>query len=157
MKLWLMFATWLGSTGPDTTHWLTGTAVPELPLTTLDGQPTTAPWKGRDHVVVLWAGWCGPCVAELPLLVETMKHTDDHRRPVALVSIDEDPAVAQRALKRTVRRPPTWTSLWSGPEAGGKLGVRTVPTAFVVKADGTIASVWTGHQDRASWTTILTP
>ena len=155
--LLLMLATWLGSSGPDPTHWLTGAAVPALSLTTLEGEPATPPGKGQDHVLVLWAGWCGPCVAELPLLAETMKRTAGGHRPVALVSIDEDPAVARRALKRAARKPPTWTVLWGGPEAGGTLGVRTVPTAFVLASDGTIASVWTGHQDRAAWTTILSP
>jgi len=143
--------------GADLDHWLVDAPLPKLSLTTLEGQPAVAPWTGRDTVVVLWAGWCGPCVAELPLLADAMGHSGADRHPVVLLSIDDQPKVARRALSRAVRHPPPWTVLWGGPEAGGLLGVRTVPTAFLVGADGEVDRVWTGHQDRSTWTAILRP
>ena len=156
MTAWALITLAVATVGPDTDHWLTGASMPALPVTTLAGETTSPPWKGAETVVVLWAGWCGPCVEELPVLADAMNTVGDTARPVTLLSIDEQPKVARKALHRAVRKPPPWTSVWGGPEAGGRLGVRTVPAAFVVKAEGTIQSAWTGYQGKAAWTAILT-
>lgn|GEM_PF-4930382 len=146
---------WLATAGPDSTHWLHGAAVPEVTLTTLQGDAVAAPWSDKDAVVVMWAGWCGPCVAELPVLAVALERAGAAGRPVTLVSVDDQPKVARKALSRVVRKEPAWTSVWGGPKAAGSFGTRTLPTAFVVGADGRIASVWTGHQDLSAWAEIL--
>lgn len=151
----LFFSAWFATAGPDTTHWLAGADVPEVSLQTFSGEPTTAPWAGREEVVVLWAGWCGPCVSELPVLAVAMGRAGASGRAVTLVSIDEEPKVARRALKRLGRDVPTWTSVWGGPEAAGRFGTRTLPTTFVLTAEGRVDSVWTGHQDLGAWAEIL--
>ena len=152
----VLLATWLASPGPDTTHWLTRAAVPEVSLHTLTGEPVAVPWANRDTVVVLWAAWCGPCVSELPVLADAIQRTGRNGLPVTLVSVDEQPKMAQKVLKRAVRNAPAWTSVWGGPSVAGHFGARTLPTTLVVSAQGTVKSVWTGHQDLAEWQAILT-
>jgi len=147
----------LASPGPDTEHWLRGAPVPPLELHTLDGEPAGKPWADKEAVVVLWAGWCGPCVTELPVLAKAMEQLGTQHLPVTLISTDDTAAVALRAQRRAVRGTPPWTSTRAGPTAAGLLGARTLPTTYRLTADGTIESVWTGHQDAATWADILRP
>jgi thiol-disulfide isomerase/thioredoxin len=46
-----------------------GSAVPDFTLTDQSGKRATlASFKGKPLLVNLWATWCAPCVAELPML-----------------------------------------------------------------------------------------
>jgi thiol-disulfide isomerase/thioredoxin len=146
----------LATAGPDASHWLVGAPAPALPLTTLSGEPAAAPWAERPGVVVLWAGWCGPCVAELPELAAALNDVPD-AVSVTLISTDDDRAAARRALGRAVRGDPGWTSLWGGPSAAGLFASRTLPTAYRIDATGHIRTVWTGKQDAAAWRQIVSP
>lgn len=151
---WALVA--LATAGPDASHWLVDTPAPTLPLTTLTGEASAAPWLDGGGVVVLWAGWCGPCVAELPELAAALVDVPD-AVPVTIISTDEHRTAARRALARAVRTDPGWTSLWGGPSAAGLFASRTLPTAYRIDATGHIRTVWTGKQDAAAWRQIVAP
>ena len=52
-------------------------------------------------LVDFWAPWCGPCKMIAPLLEEIARESGDRFR-IAKVSIDDDPALAQRFNVRAV-------------------------------------------------------
>jgi thiol-disulfide isomerase/thioredoxin len=69
-----------------------------LPVQTLEGRPARLDqYASRVTVVALWAYWCKPCLAELPMLDALhRKHQGDGTVTVVAVNIDP-PAAAERA------------------------------------------------------------
>ena len=47
-------------------------------------------FKGKYVYVDIWATWCGPCVAEIPFLVELEKEFYDDNIVFLSVSVDND-------------------------------------------------------------------
>ncbi len=107
----------------------------------LDGKTLAlADQRGKVVLVVFWASWCAPCLAEVPHereLVEKFKG-----RPFVVVGVngDQDKEEALKAVART-RMP--WRSVFDGD----KKGVRPIaeawavsgwPTVFVIDHEGVL-------------------
>jgi thiol-disulfide isomerase/thioredoxin len=73
---------------------------PPLDLPTTDGRRfSLADARGQVVIVNFWATWCGPCVQELPSLVQlgralAERHPGKFR--ILAVSVDEEPAAVAR-------------------------------------------------------------
>ena len=66
--------------------WPANTATPALRLDALDGKPLDlANLRGKVVVVNFWAGWCEPCVNELPVLGALARRFDGR---VAVVGVN---------------------------------------------------------------------
>ncbi len=97
--------------------------------------------RGRVVLVDFWATWCGPCIKELPLLMQAMERLDGEPVTLLAVSVDNEvdvvpPFLAQRG----------WTSgegglqvVWAGPRgAKERWLVRGIPSLFVVDPTGVV-------------------
>jgi thiol-disulfide isomerase/thioredoxin len=64
--------------------------IPELTLTDLDKEEPAnlSAYKGKPLIINLWATWCGPCVKEMPSLMQLATSLKD--QGVAVVAISED-------------------------------------------------------------------
>ena len=114
-----------------------GQMVGPLKLTDLDGQaqPLPAP-AGRRVLVNVWASWCVPCRAEMPLLAQFA--TAQGQNGVVVVGIAEDQAYAVRDFLQTT--PVGYPILlddgqWrAGSRLGNRLGV--LPYTVLIDPDG---------------------
>jgi len=91
--------------------WPARQPTPVLKLSTLDGQAwDLGRLRGKVVVVNFWASWCGPCVAELPVL-SALAQRPAYRDKVAVVGVNYKESLdaingftAQRAIAYPVLR-----------------------------------------------------
>ncbi len=80
-------------------NFVVGRPAPDIDAADLDGHPLKlADYRGRVVVLVFWASWCGPCMADVPHELELIARHKD--RPFALLGVtcDEDLAAAREAI-----------------------------------------------------------
>ncbi|MGE5624426.1 MAG: TlpA family protein disulfide reductase [Bacillota bacterium] len=121
----------------------TGDATPALTGTTLDGKAfDLAALKGKVVVVNLWATWCEPCRAEMPLLdAFYRKHRD---QGLVLLGLDEnDPE--DEADVRKVMAAFGFPALMAEKASDNGFRARVVPVTYVIDAAGKVhAKFWAG-------------
>lgn len=98
--------------------------------------------KGSYTLIDFWASWCGPCMKEMPVLKNAMKRYGRYGFNIVGVSLDNDAARWQGAIKNTGL---DWVHLsnlvgWDEP-ALAWYGVRSIPSNFLCNADGVIVAV----------------
>lgn len=117
-----------------------GDPLPTTPL--VDNQGATvvlAP--GPVRVVNLWASWCGPCRAELPLF-DALTTRLGPTAEVVLVSVD---ASRPRALALAKHLDLHGRLLFDGEVFASAINPDTLPTTLVVGPDGVVRNVHIGE------------
>lgn len=91
--------------------------------------------QGRPVVVNVWASWCGPCRAEMPLL-QTAAESYGTEAVILGVAANDDPSSAQAFLDELgISYPNTFDTTGRIHDA---LDVRAFPTTYVFGVDGTL-------------------
>jgi thiol-disulfide isomerase/thioredoxin len=76
--------------------------VPDLALAGLDGKEHhLSEYRGRRVLLNFWASWCGPCLKEMPALVQAQANVGEHadkRGPIIVGIAMDDPARARAFL-----------------------------------------------------------
>lgn len=131
---------------PSTSYRPTGAPrpLPEAPLADVDEQEFAGilvGLRGTPVVVNVWASWCAPCRAEMPLLERA---ADDYAGEVVFLG------VASRDSRREAARflddvGVTYPNVFDERGAVRRaLGVRGFPTTYVFGADGTLREAVVG-------------
>jgi thiol-disulfide isomerase/thioredoxin len=119
----------------------------DAPLRDIDDHPTTlAPFKGRVLVVNFWASWCGPCVAEMPALVQL--HHRYEKKGIQFVGIGVDSRQnVQNFLKKVPVDYPILVSGFGGADLARSLGntAGALPFTVVIDANGAVRSTKLGQ------------
>jgi thiol-disulfide isomerase/thioredoxin len=120
---------------------------PAPDFTVSDGSTTVhlANYRGKVVLLNFWATWCGPCIVELPSLLQL--HHDMPNVAIIAVSVDEDPDAYSSFIQSrhvdliTVRDP---------DESAPRLYHSEMwPETYVIDRNGVIRSKFIGPQD---WT-----
>ena len=122
--------------------------IPSFTLTNMKGAKVALD-AYRDKVIVLnfWTKTCGPCLEEMPEIVELTKILKD-RKDVAVVTIstDDGPEDVRATLKSILREEAPFEILFD-PDAkvvAGKFGTRLYPETWIVDKRGVIRARFDG-------------
>lgn len=92
---------------------------------------------GKVIIVNFWASWCGPCIEEIPSLIQLAEHFKD-RIEILAVSNDEKIEDIQIFLKAFSKlKASSIKIIWDGDRKIADLfNVQRLPESFIVRADG---------------------
>ena len=114
-----------------------GEAMPDKPFRTLEGKPATLKQLagGKPLLVNLWATWCAPCVAELPMLDKVAGALAP--RGVSVIAVSQDQETAGVTPFWNARKLTTLKT-WLDPEnaLGFHYATGTLPTTVLYDAQG---------------------
>ncbi len=101
-----------------------------------------ATFKGKVVLIDFWATWCGPCVADLPLVKATHQKFSKAGFEVFAVSLDEDEAKFKKAIKA---RGMNYLHHFDGKKWKNELAalydVHSIPASFLVDRKGIVRAV----------------
>jgi thiol-disulfide isomerase/thioredoxin len=108
--------------------------------TGIDGKPVSLDsLRGRPVLVHYWATWCEPCKVDIAQIRELYAKYGPKKFAVVGIALDSD---KEQLAKFLAAKPIPWPQLH---EAGGldgrlaeELGVLTLPTMFLIGADGNV-------------------
>ncbi len=112
-----------------------GDRAPEFVLQSLDGTPRKlSNYRGKVVLVNLWATWCPPCIAELPVLDQLAAKYGERGLVILAVAGDENPRtvhdfIAKSPVKFEVLLDP-------GGVIGTAYGITGYPETFFVDREG---------------------
>ena len=130
---------------------MTGDQVPSLKLKSADGKVVGLDsFRGKP---VLWATWCGPCIAALPRLAQIYQEAKDKGLVLLTVDQDEEPNTADMFL---AKKGYTWPNFHDGDGQIEKLvGSSGIPRTLLVDAQGKITYPASGTDEDQLRTAIV--
>jgi thiol-disulfide isomerase/thioredoxin len=132
-----------------------GQPVPDIDLPGASVAPRLAALKGKVVYVDFWASWCGPCRQSFPWMNDMQQKYGGQGLQIVAVNVDARRADAEQFLSEV----PARFAVAFDPkgEAPRRIGVKGMPTALLVGADGKVVKVHQGfrEQDRAELEAML--
>ncbi|TAG30124.1 MAG: TlpA family protein disulfide reductase [Verrucomicrobia bacterium] len=117
-----------------------GQPFPPFKETGTDGSTVDlAAYKGKIVLIDFWATWCGPCIEEIPVVLETHKKFRDQGFEVIGISLDQDSDALAAFVKKHQL---SWPQICDGLGWKSKLaqanGIQSIPATLLLDRDGII-------------------
>jgi thiol-disulfide isomerase/thioredoxin len=126
------------------------TMAPDFTLNDASGQPVRlSDFRGKVVLLNFWATWCGPCKAEIPLLMEFQRTYRNRHFVILGVSLDESwdsvkPYMDEKKMNyRVMVGNADVAHRYGGPEV--------VPTTLIIDKSGRIAATHLGLCSRSEY------
>ncbi len=99
--------------------------------------------KHKLTIIDFWASWCGPCMQEMPHLVQLYELYEPKGLGILGVSLDNEKSEWTDAIKKTGSKWTHISELTSDSKIARLFGVTAIPFTLVVDQEGTILA--SGH------------
>jgi cytochrome c biogenesis protein CcmG/thiol:disulfide interchange protein DsbE len=126
-------------------------AAPSFSLKDVDGRTVTlADYKGKVVLLNFWATWCGPCKIEIPWFSDFEQKYKDRGFAVLGVAMDEE---GWEIVKPYIAKNKVNYRILAGDDATAQMygGVESLPTTFMIDAEGRIASTHVGLVSKSDY------
>lgn len=129
---------------------------PDLKLDTLHGQSASLEdYRGQVILVNLWATWCPPCRAEMPVL---QAYYESHQKQgFVLIAVNAGDSATE--VQAFVEKTGLTFPIWLDPNNSALRAFRTtgLPSSFVIDRAGQIRLAWSGAIERKTLEKYVTP
>jgi thiol-disulfide isomerase/thioredoxin len=110
----------------------------DLKFTALDGtEIDLAKMRGKVVLIDFWATWCGPCVQEVPNVVEAYEDLHPKGFEIIGISLDKDKAKFEAFIKE---KGMAWPQYFDGKgwqnEISSRFGIQSIPAMWLVDKKG---------------------
>jgi peroxiredoxin len=127
----------------------TGQIVPDLVLSDLDGKAhRLSDYRGRRVLLNFWATWCGPCLQEMPALVQAQQNVGENGAIVVGIAMDDAERVRAFLASHPLNYPVLLGRL-DHPSTSLQLGNvgETLPYSLLLDGNGRVLATRRGVLD----------
>lgn len=122
-----------------------GVVAPAFSLKSVRGTVDSAAYKGKIVYVDFWASWCVPCKQSFPWMNEMQSKYGERGFEVVAINVDAKQADADKFLAQIPAK--FQVAFDAAGDTPKKFGVKAMPSAVIVGADGRVLHVHAGFRD----------